>query len=216
LPASALAGRLRRANPFCNLDPGQKSSGSALFGNRMEDMDMVEAVKLPVQAEQNMNKSTAVLQTWSPFRTLRREMDRLMDEFDSGWHTPFRNFFNIEPIWRREIDRSATPAVDIVAKDGFYEVTAELPGMDEKNLEVKLANGGLVIRGEKKAEREEKKKDYWLQERSFGTFERYFRLPEGVDTDKIEASFKNGVLTVRLPKTTEAQKSEKKIAVKAA
>ncbi len=93
---------------------------------------------------------------------------------------------------------------------------AELPGMDEKNIEVKLSNGSLTIRGEKQEDKEEKKKDYFVQERRFGSFERTFGLPEGVDREKIEASFKKGVLTVKMPKTPEAQKGEKKIAVKSA
>jgi len=80
---------------------------------------------------------------------------------------------------------------------------------------VKVVNGNLTIKGEKQEEKEEKKKDYYLQERHFGSFERRFQLPEGVDADKIEASFKKGVLTVTLPKKLEAQKPEKKIDVKA-
>ena len=88
--------------------------------------------------------------------------------------------------------------------------------MDEKNIEVKVVNGNLTIKGEKQEEKEEKKKDYYLQERHFGSFERRFQLPEGVDADKIGASFKKGVLTVTLPKKLEAQKPEKKIDVKAA
>ena len=88
--------------------------------------------------------------------------------------------------------------------------------MDEKNIELKVSDGMLSITGEKSEEKEEKKKDYYLSERSYGSFERSFRIPEGVDADKIEASFKNGVLTVTLPKKAEAQKPEKKIAVKAA
>jgi HSP20 family protein len=80
---------------------------------------------------------------------------------------------------------------------------------------VKLAQGGLTIKGEKQEEKEEKKKDYYLHERHIGSFERHFALPEGVDTDKIEASFKNGVLTVRLPKKPEVLKPDKKIEVKA-
>ena len=88
--------------------------------------------------------------------------------------------------------------------------------MDEKNIEVKLANHTLTIKGEKRDEKEETKKDYYMRERSFGSFQRSFTLPEGVDTDKIEASFKKGVLTVIVPKTAEAKKAEKKIAVKAA
>ncbi len=88
--------------------------------------------------------------------------------------------------------------------------------MDEKNIEVKVANGGLMIKGEKREDKEEKEKDYYLKERRFGSFERFFRIPEGIDTGKIEANFKKGVLTVTLPKTTEAQKAEKKIEIKAA
>jgi HSP20 family protein len=79
---------------------------------------------------------------------------------------------------------------------------------------VKLAQGGLTIKGEKQEEKEEKKKDYHLHERHIGSFERHFALREGVDAEKIEASFKNGVLTVRLPKKPEAIKPEKKIEVK--
>jgi HSP20 family protein len=110
----------------------------------------------------------------------------------------------------------ASPAVDVTESDKAYEITAELPGLDEKNIEVNVANGGLTIRGEKKEEKEEKQKDYYVSERRYGSFERYFSLPEGVDADKIQASFKNGVLKVTLPKTAEAQKPAKKIEVKAA
>ena len=108
------------------------------------------------------------------------------------------------------------PAVDIAETDKAYEITAELPGMDEKNIEVKFADGVLTIKGEKKEEKEEKKKDYYLSERSYGSFQRSFQVPDGVDTDKIEATFKKGVLTVTLPKSAEAQKAAKKIDVKAA
>ena len=88
--------------------------------------------------------------------------------------------------------------------------------VDEKNIEVKVINGTLTIKGEKQEEKEEKKKDYYLQERNFGSFERSFGVPEGVDADKIEANFKKGVLTVTLPKKAEAQKPAKKIEIKAA
>ena len=83
--------------------------------------------------------------------------------------------------------------------------------MDEKNVEVKVANGVLTIRGEKQDEKEEKKKGYHMRERSYGSFERSFQVPDGVDADKIEANFRKGVLTVILPKSAEAQKAEKKI-----
>lgn len=172
------------------------------------------APKLPVKTE---HKASAPHQ-WHPFESLRQEVERLFDDFDRGvWRSPFRrSLFAEEPSWRPELVRGDLPAVDIAEGDKAYEVTAELPGMDEKNVEVKVANGNLIIKGEKQEEKEEKKKDYYLHERSFGSFERSFPLPEGVDRDKVEASFKKGVLTVTLPKTAEAQKAEKKITVKAA
>jgi alcohol dehydrogenase len=88
----------------------------------------------------------------------------------------------------------SAPAVDFAETEKGYEVTAELPGMDEKNIEVKFADGVLTIKGEKQEEKEEKKKDYYMNERSFGSFHRALELPNGIDQDKIEASFKNGVL----------------------
>ena len=111
---------------------------------------------------------------------------------------------------------STAPAVDVVESEKAYEIIAEMPGMSEKNIDVKIANGDLTIKGEKLEEKEQKKKDYYLQERKFGSFERSFRIPETVDTDKIAAGFKNGMLTVTLPKKLEAQKPAKNIEVKAA
>lgn len=179
---------------------------------------MVEGVtKLPAKTEEKTERSSA-LREWRPFASLRQEIDRLFDDFGQGfWGSPFRrSVVDFEPRWAREIALGIAPAVDVVEKDKAFEITAELPGLDEKNIEVKVANGGLTIRGEKKEEKEEKEKGYYLSERRFGSFERYFRVPEGVDTDKIEASFKKGVLTVTLPKKPEAQKPEKKIEVKSA
>jgi HSP20 family protein len=160
---------------------------------------------------------TPTLRDWSPIESLRREMSNLLENFDRGYvRSPFRrSIFDVEPLLGRELTWASTPAVDIVEKDKAYEVTAELPGMDESNIEVKVVNGMLTIKGEKKEEKEEKKKDYYLSERRYGSFERRFQVPEGVDSNKIEANFKKGVLTVTLPKTVEAQAAEKKIAVKA-
>jgi HSP20 family protein len=106
--------------------------------------------------------------------------------------------------------------VDIVDKENVYELSAELPGMDENNIDVKFSNGALTIKGEKRDEREEKKKNFYLAERRYGSFQRSFSVPEGVDAERIEASFKKGVLTVTLPKTPQARKNEKKIPVKQA
>ena len=163
--------------------------------------------------------SAPALQAWRPFETLRREIDRVFDEFDGGFRRLRRSgahSLTSRPSWRSELAWPATPAVDFAETDKAYEVTAELPGLDEKGIEVKFADGVLTIKAEKQEEKEEKKKDYYLHERSFGSFHRALQVPAGIDSDKIEASFKKGVLTVTLPKSAEAQKAEKKIAVKAA
>ena len=176
------------------------------------------ATKLPVKTETKEAAPPEKAREWRPFESMRREIDRLFDETERGffWRYPFGgSAFDVEPFWRRPVVRGTAPAVDITEKEKEYEVTAELPGMDESNIEVKLSNGTLTIKGEKNEEKEEKKKDYYLSERRFGSFQRSFQVPEGVDADKIEASFKKGLLTVTLPKSAEALKKEKKIAVRA-
>ena len=170
------------------------------------------ATKTPTKSEE-----TAKTAARHPFEALRQQVDTLFDEFGRDfWSAPFRrSIFDIEPFWRRQMTGAAAPVVDIAEKDNAFEVKAELPGLDEKNVEVKLAEGMLTIKGEKQEEKEEKKKDYDLHERRFGAFERSFRVPETVDADKIEARFNKGVLTVTLPKKPEARKPEKKIEIKA-
>lgn len=144
---------------------------------------------------------------WAPFEGLRREIDRLFEDFRPfDWGLPER------------LHRAAlriAPAIDLVEKDKEYEVTAELPGIDEKNIEIRLSNRMLTIKGEKSEDTERHDKDYHLSERRYGSFERSIELPEGVDADRIEASFAKGILTLKLPKTEEARKMEKKIAIKA-
>jgi HSP20 family protein len=174
---------------------------------------MAETVtKLPVKTEGKAEPAVR------PIESLRREVDRLFDDFLRGyWHLPFSGrVFDIEPYWRGEVAFGATPVVDIAESADAYTVTAELPGIDTKNVEVTFSEGTLAIKGEKIEEKEEKKKDYYLSERRYGSFQRSFRVPDGVDTDKIEATFKNGVLTVTLPKSAEAKKKEKTIPVKSA
>lgn len=173
---------------------------------------MAQAAKLPVKTERKLSEPALAMHAWWPIESLRREID-----LSSFWCSPFRRpLFAMEPLWRLELSWTAAPAVDMTESDKAYEVTAELPGMDEKDIEVKVVDGNLMIKGEKQQEKEEKQKDYYLHERRFGSFERRFQVPEGVDADKIEASFKKGVLTVTLPKKLEAQKPAKRIEVKAA
>jgi HSP20 family protein len=173
------------------------------------------ATKLPLRNEEKRTDRPA---EWRPFEGLRREVDRLFEDFQLGsWRSPFgRGFFDVQPFWRGDVGWGKAPAVDIADTDKAYEITAELPGMDESNIDVKFSDGTLTIKGEKRDEKQEKEKDYYLSERRYGSFQRSFGVPDGVDADKIEANFKHGVLTVTLPKTPQAQKSEKKIAIKKA
>lgn len=169
------------------------------------------AIKLPVNKD-NQQTAAPVARGWAPLESLRHEVDRLFDDFHPfGMRFPLsRGFRSPDFAW------PTTPAVDLTEKDGRYEITAELAGMDEKDIDVKVANGVLTIKGEKTEEKKEEKKDYHLSERRYGAFQRSFRVPDGVDSDKIEASFAKGLLTVKLPKTAEAVKSEKKIEIKSA
>ncbi len=174
--------------------------------------------KVPVKSAEKSTERAPGSEIWQPFQNLRQEVDRLFEDFGHGfWRLPTRrSLFEAEPFWRRSVLSASAPAVDVAEKETSYEITAELPGMDEKNIELTVADDMLTIKGEKREEKEEKKKDYYISERRFGSFERSFRLPEGVEPEKIEAAFKKGVLTVTLPKTPEAQKKskEKKITVK--
>lgn len=153
-----------------------------------------------------------------PLTSLRDEMDRLFDSFASSFGTfPLgRRMFDLEPLHR--IHKSlgvAAPAVDVAEHDGAYEITAELPGMDEKDVELTLDDDVLTIKGEKKQETEEKKKDYYLSERHYGAFQRSFRMPEGADLEKVSASFRNGVLSITVPKRAGAPKTQRRIDVNA-
>ena len=105
------------------------------------------------------------------------------------------------------------PRIDVSETDAELKIEAELPGVDEKDLEVVLSDGRLTIKGEKKAEKEEKKKDYHLVERSYGSFARSIGLPFEADPGQVKASFAKGVLTVTVPKPPEVKAKEKKIQI---
>lgn len=138
-----------------------------------------------------------------PFTTLRREMDRLFESFgrDLGWPSPEGRA------------AAMAPSIDVSETEGEIKIEAELPGIDEKDVEVMISDNVLTVKGEKKADKEEKKKDYHLVERSYGSFSRSLTLPFAADPAKVKAGFKNGVLSISLPKPPEVKAKAKKIAI---
>ena len=146
---------------------------------------------------------------------LRERMNHLFDEFQDSW--PFG-------LKRSPVARSLgapfdwdfnTPAMEFVEKDDLLAVKVELPGIEEKDIDVRLSDRLLTVSGEKKEEHEEgeKESDYYFSERRFGTFKRSVSIPESADVDKVKATFKNGVLTVTLPKNGDAAKEGKKVEI---
>ncbi len=172
--------------------------------------------KVPVTSQKtSAPPQAAAMQAFRPFESLRREVDRLFEDFTvNPFRLPLRRpEFGLEPFWQPE-SWVAQPAIDFVERANAFELTAEMPGLDEKNVEVNVANGVLTVKGQKEEEKVERKEDFHLRERRFGSFARSVRIPDTVDADKIDASFRNGVLKVTLPKKAEAQKPVKKIEVK--
>ena len=135
------------------------------------------------------------------------------------WRSPFDNLFDAffgEDSRLPVLPGNAafTPRIDVKEDDVSYEISAELPGLEEKDIEISVADGSLVLRGEKSSNSEEKEGKYFRQERIYGRFERAFHLPDGVEAEKIEAKFKNGILAITLPKKEEAKKVVRQVEVK--
>jgi HSP20 family protein len=142
-----------------------------------------------------------------PVMAIQNEMNRMFDHF-------FDDTFDLLPF-RGERLQAFLPKVDVSETDKEIKVTAELPGMDEKDIEIRLDHENLVITGEKKAESEDKGKNYHRIERSYGSFERVIPLDTEIDPEKIEAVFQKGVLNVTLPKPASTASKTRKIEIKA-
>ncbi len=143
-----------------------------------------------------------------------REQESLVDSLHRDISRVFDDFFSISPTSMFEFDWS--PTVDVVENEGGFLVKAEIPGIDEKDLQVTLENNILTIAGEKKEERNEKDRDsrWVVSERKFGSFRRSISLPEGIRSDKIKAAFRNGVLRVEIPREESAKPRKITIDVK--
>ena len=173
---------------------------------------------VPVQNKPSSPASRTAPQTpWDGWRPFREDMNRLFDRFATGFGFPLAKQA-LEGFPSRASGSSfsvASPAVDVTEDAAAYKITAELPGMTEKDIEVTVSGDLVTLKGEKREEREDKSDNYHISERSYGSFQRSFYVPDGVDREKLSAEFSKGVLTLTLPKTPDAQKASKTIEVKA-
>ena len=141
------------------------------------------------------------------FSAMRDEMDRMFGRFERDWALP--------SLFGREGRGTAVvPQLDVRENTDSMCIEIELPGVEEKDISVTLANGVLTIKGEKKQEKEDKGENYHMSERSFGSFQRSLRLPELIDESKVEAKFDKGVLKVTAAKKPEAVKAERRIEIR--
>ena len=138
-------------------------------------------------------------------RPLRSSFDNLFDAFFNDSRLPAAA--GNGSTW--------APRVDVTESDTGYAISAELPGLEDKDVEVTVADGVLTLKGEKNAAEEENRENYFRQERVYGRFERSFHLPEEFEANNVVANFKNGVLTVGVPKSEEAQSAVHKVEIEA-
>lgn len=160
--------------------------------------------------EPSKAKTPATPATTDVFDAMRHEMNRLFDTFDRGWPS-------LPSLFTRGNGGEFVGCdIDVRDQGNSIIVEAEIPGVAEKDVTVTFANGVLTLAGEKKTEHEEKTSDFYMSERSFGSFRRSLRLPDTIDEAKIEATFDKGVLRITAMKKPEAVKAERKIEVKPA
>ena len=141
---------------------------------------------------------------WRPFK----DLPALREEMNKLWNCFFGEKAFLEPFGKGWV-----PSLDVSETKENVVVKAEVPGMAGKDIDISLSGGVLTIKGEKKQEKEEKDENYHFTERIYGAFSRSVQLPQEVQTDKVTASYKNGVLTITLPKSEEAKAKEVKIKV---
>ncbi len=150
------------------------------------------------------------IQKWHPFtelENLRKEMERLIDEF-----FPTKGSY-ISPLWRKGTEDIAVPSVDMVDRGDEIVVSMDMPGVEKDNIEVSLQEDTLTVKGTVKKESEEKEENYIKRERTYSSFERTIRIPVKINSDKIKAVLKNGILQIHLPKAEEVKPKKIKIDV---
>ncbi|MDX9786683.1 MAG: Hsp20/alpha crystallin family protein [Desulfobacterales bacterium] len=148
------------------------------------------------------------------YHQIHQEFDRLFDNMVRGFWMPQTSL--LESDFSQLGHGILKPTLDIGSTEKEYAVTVEVPGVDEKDIKLELSDNTLTIRGEKKREQEEKEKDYYRLERSYGSFQRILSLPDDADQDNIQAGFKKGVLTITIPRKALPKPDVKRIEVKKA
>jgi HSP20 family protein len=142
-----------------------------------------------------------------PFYSLQKEMNNLFDNFFRGFDVSPRGF-------AASGIGGFVPSVDVKENEKEFVIKAELPGVEEKNIEVMVTNDSVTIKGEKKEEKEDKDKNYYYMERAYGSFSRVIPLEAEIESDKAEASFKNGILDIKIPRNQTAKAKGTKVPIK--
>jgi HSP20 family protein len=162
-------------------------------------LDPPAGIRIWLNSHSEGGAAMRALTPWTGMASLKQEMDRLFERFGMGrldWPPRLEEFF-AGGEW--------TPSLDVADTKDALVVKAEIPGIDPKEIELSIQEQVLTIKGEKKQEKEEKEANYYRMERSYGAFARSVRLPAPVDAGKVDATFKNGVLTITLPKSQTAK-----------
>jgi HSP20 family protein len=148
----------------------------------------------------------------NPIARFHQEIDRMFEDFIRGFGFPSVGFGReVAPLAQIECLK---PTLDIAAGDKEYTISVELPGVDEKDVRLELTGDTLVIKGEKKQEKEEKEKNYYRMERSYGSFQRVLSLPEDADQDAIGATYKDGIMTITIPRKMATKRESRQITIK--
>ncbi len=149
-----------------------------------------------------------------PFQQLQTEMDRLFNTFFRGFSPPLAGFGTLPSLRFPGMPEGLLkPTVDISASDKEYNISVEVPGVDDKDVKIEVVKNNLIISGEKKQEKEEKDKNFYRVERCYGSFRRVLSLPDDADQDKVKASFKKGVLNLTIPRKALPASAVKKIKI---
>jgi HSP20 family protein len=163
---------------------------------------------IPWRRGDRRSSTPARRESGHPMFALQSDINHALEDFWRTFQAPAMRGMGSDVL------EDDSPKVDVRERDQEVDVVAELPGMDEDDVEVNVADGALIIRGEKESESEEEDEDYLLRERTFGYVERVVPLPENLELDKAEATFKNGLLTIRIPKQAGQQSGRKRISLK--